>query len=180
MEQYLAFFDALNKIGPFVSGVSLLIAALAAWVTLLLFHKRTLDINWIAGIRILYADFWDDTRMANVRVWLSSEKEYSIISEILIKRLTYKHNDLSLDENIKLDQIDRLCSFMARIAIFGRIPMTTKQRELYDSLYVYWADVLQSREELFEYIQRYWPDLTKWMQQQNALRRGQLDIGRIR
>lgn len=159
--------DTLNKIGPFLSSIALIAAAVAAWATFFVFHKKTLELqiqqkneDWLKGFRLLYAEFWKDDKIALVRKWITSEEEYKIINEILSKRLECPDNLLSSDDNDKLEKIDRFCSIIVRITSFSKSEMNEAQKELWNRMFGdFWFDKIKSRTELVDYAKIYWPRL---------------------
>src|ERR1700739_5028570 len=78
--------DILGKLGPFIGGLALLLAAGAAWWTLFLVHRRTLDKAWVDGFSVLYREFWKDPEMKEVRRWIISEAEYPKLETVLRRR----------------------------------------------------------------------------------------------
>jgi hypothetical protein len=148
-----------------ISTICLILTAAAAWTTFFLYYRKTLDANWLDGFRRLYAEFWNDECAANVRRWLVSEEEYAELESILAKRLASDKNYLTVEENKRLDVIDRYCALMTRIVYFVRREGGRKQgkrnrrRELMDTIFMFWIRKAHSRSKLADYIRAYWPHL---------------------
>jgi hypothetical protein len=98
----------LGPVGQFLSGVGLVSGALVAWHTLRSVHHRTVEMNWLQSFRTLYAEFWNDDKMALCRKWIVSEQEYKRIGPLLERRLITTSNEMTSEENDDLECIDRL------------------------------------------------------------------------
>ena len=127
--------DALSKIGPFLSGISLLAAAGAAWITVFKINRRALYVAWLDGFRTLYEEFWQNEKIVRVRNWISSDIEYAELEKVLSERLKDKQNSLSPEDNEKLECIDQFCALLVRIEFFDGTIMTKKQRDLWHIVY---------------------------------------------
>lgn len=150
--------EILNKIGPFLSGVSLLLAACAAWVTVFKINRRAMYMTWLDGFRALYAEFWQNRNIARVRSWISSDVEYAELEKILLERLKSKRNLLNAEANKTLEQIDQFCALLVRIEFFDRTIMTRQQRDLWQRTYGdFWGKKINEREALRQYMEEYWP-----------------------
>ena len=55
------------KVGPYLSGIGLILAASAAWTTYVFYYKRTNDVVWLDTFRKLYEEYWKSDEMARVR-----------------------------------------------------------------------------------------------------------------
>jgi len=149
------------SLGPLLGGIGLCLAATAAWVTYAFFYRRTRDAAWIERYRVLYSEFWKESTIAEVRGWITSEIEYKDIQKILKERLgSGDKNYLQPDQNKKLEKIDQFCSLLVRIEYFYRATMTRRQRKLWKVTFGnYWVKKVVEREELRQYIEKYWPNM---------------------
>jgi hypothetical protein len=149
------------QIGPYLSGIALMIAAAAAWNTYIFYHKRTMEDNWVTTFRALYGEFWNNEQMAQIRKYLSSDEEYQKLDKILTKRLEKRENSLSSEENDVLERLDRFCATMVRVLYFGNRKMSAHQAKLYDAVFTYWKDSMVRRKNVHAYITKYWTSLSK-------------------
>jgi hypothetical protein len=156
--------DTLSKIGPFLSGISLVATAFAAWATLHYFHRRTLYNQWVDGFRVIYAEFWKDETISYIRRSIASDQEYKRLQEALGKRLAASNNDLGQEDNLILEDIDKFLAFMARVSSFNKSTKMDKwQKQLWQALYEsYWLRKMYSRREMRIYIRTYWRNLYDW------------------
>jgi hypothetical protein len=59
-----------------------------------------------------------------------------------------------------IEDIDVLCSLMARVSFLGASKMTAEQKEIWYRLFVkFWIEEIKKRTELRRYIQAFWPGL---------------------
>jgi hypothetical protein len=155
-------FEVVEKIaalGTLVGGLALWVAAAAAWATYAFYYRVANDAAWINRYQVLYGEFWKDPRIAQVRIWISSEAEYAKLANILRERLKSDQNTLGVDENRTLEQIDYFCSVIMQIDFMTRGKMTRRQRELWRMTFGdYWMRKIAERTELRSYIQKYWVD----------------------
>jgi hypothetical protein len=155
-------FDALYRIsliGPFISGISLFIAALAAFLT---FNRRANQHQWDEGFRALYSAFWNDKEFPLLRSWIVSDQLYDAkLRPLLTKRNTTGkfENNLTEPENLLLDKIDRFCAVMVRARSFGTWRTSRSRKRLWKKLL--YSDVWtnRNRHELREYIKVQWEEL---------------------
>ena len=153
--------DDLGTLGPFISGVALLVAAIAAWFTFYFLHLKGRRDTWIENYQSLYKEFWDAPGNAIVREQISNDAEYKTLAPILVRRNKSPNNSLSSEESEALDRLDRFLSIFARLRFWRKVGMSKYQKELYRISFThYWAEKINSREELKEYIDRYWPKVT--------------------
>ncbi|MGO9846265.1 MAG: hypothetical protein ACLPKT_06585 [Methylocella sp.] len=147
-------------LGPLLSGIGLCLGATAAWVTYAFYYRRTMNTAWLERYRTLYAEFWKDPRMGDVRTLISSEVEYEKVAKILGERLKTDKKRLNADDNRILEQIDYFCSVFMRIRFIDRGKMTREQRILWNTTFGnYWAKKIGERKELSAYINKYWPNV---------------------
>ena len=60
-----------------------------------------------------------------------------------------------------LDRLDRFLSIFARLRFWRKVGISKYQKELYDiSFNHYWTKKINSRSELKNYIDRFWPRVT--------------------
>ena len=157
----------LASYGPLLSGLALSAAATAAWTTLLVYNRRTIEAAWIDSLRKLHAEFWNDDEMAKVRKWLSSESEYKKLEDILLRRLSADENNMSSEENDRLEDIDRFCALMSRIGYFGRRSHTWEQAQHYKFTLAHWLVKMKSRKALIDYAARFWTPLYEIVEQES-------------
>lgn len=159
----------LNMIGPFLGGLGIIITALLAVITYFFIHQRTTETSWVESFRVLYGEFWKDDEITQVRRWITNSLEYEILEETL--KIRMKNDDgnyLSEEDNNTLENLDRFCSVMMRIKYFGQMKMTKRQRELYRETYEsFWRKKINERVLLRDYINRYWPGLSRWLHTEN-------------
>src|SRR5579871_2354884 len=74
------------SLGPLLGGIGLCIGAAAAWTTFIFYHRKSMYEAWVAGYRLLYAEFWKDETIGKVRRWIVSDEEYLEVEKILRKR----------------------------------------------------------------------------------------------
>jgi hypothetical protein len=155
----------LNMIGPFLSGISLLIAAVIGVVSYIFIHRRAVQTAWIETFRTLYGEFWKDDEITQVRRWITNDEEYKDIKSMLDKRMEGgDNNSMSIEENDKIEKIDRFCSIMMRVKYFGQMEMTDHQRNLYNDTYKnFWVIKISQRSELRKYIDKFWKGLSPWL-----------------
>jgi hypothetical protein len=153
----LATWEILAKAGQALGGLSLAVAAGMAVATLLLVHTRTGDREWVEGFRDMYAEFWKDDDIAEVRRWIVSEVEYPEIHAILSKRLKSNQNWLDESANKKLEKIDKFCSLLTRMHYFCRLARSKQERDKWQKLYVrYWVDRIHARDDFRDYMLQFW------------------------
>jgi hypothetical protein len=150
----------LSKIGPFLSGIALLLGAAAAWATFILFHRRTLREQWVDNFRQIYAEFWKDPEISEVRRWIASDKEYEALARVLRERLEHSSNRLDKEANQKLELLDKFMALLFRVASFNKDKMDKDQRALWSQMFeTFWLKRTHTRPELTEYMRKYWPHL---------------------
>jgi hypothetical protein len=158
------FLDFLNKIGPFIGGVALMAGAVAAWLTLFIVNRRANRLTWVDGFRVLYAEFWREDTIADVRLWFASDVAYGKIAPIIEARLdSADKNTLNEDSNKVLEKIDQFCALLVRIELFSEVGLSKRQRKLWHAAFgQYWIRRINSgdREALRKYIIDYWPGVT--------------------
>ena len=66
--------------------------------------------------RALYAEFWNDKDISQVRRWIVSNKLYNeLLKPILAQRIAEGYNDLDEDGSMKIDMIDKFMSLIIRL-----------------------------------------------------------------
>jgi gamma-glutamylcyclotransferase (GGCT)/AIG2-like uncharacterized protein YtfP len=158
----MALFEDIGKFGELLSGLSLFVGAIIAGVSYWNFNRRTLYASWMEKYREAYAEFWNDSVIAEVRSWIINKQQYASLENILVKRLASKENDLTSDENLKLEKLDRFCALIFRIDLLQDDAMTRKQRSLWREIGgIYWLEKMQTpdRMALKKYVEQYWPNL---------------------
>jgi hypothetical protein len=154
----MASVDTLAKIGNFLSGVSLLIAAGIGALTLVRINIREKDRTWAARFRALYSEFWNDEDILQVFRWIVNDREYGDIKDILAKRNTTVHNQLDKHENDKILKIDKFCAAICRAqSLQQEEKMSGPRRQIWEKLsFHYVLTQLKRRPEFKEYVQKYW------------------------
>ena len=95
--------------------------------------------------------------MAEVRKWISNDEAFREIEPILSARAAGQVP--AKDYNV-LEQIDRFCALLARVATLSRKPMNEEQLMLWHkSYYSYWLTKAAERQVLKHYVQTHWEDL---------------------
>jgi hypothetical protein len=148
-------------VGPLLSGVSLFLAAVIAWVVYNFAEKKNVEAAWINSCSGLYSEFWKDDRIAEVRYWIASDAGYAEIQPILAARMRDKRNTLGAAESKVLEKIDVFCAVISRIQFFlefsYRVRLTPRQRALWEIAYGdFWISKISSRPELADYVREYW------------------------
>lgn len=159
----------LGQVGPFLSGISLLLAAIVAWVVYFTFNRKDLYQRWVDSFRVLYREFWNDEEMSKVRMWLVSDRLYSDhLQQVLRERNTQPddHNNLERTENEALNSVDRFLALMVRAQSFASDiqnmrHLTPAQRALWDKLLRrrFWDE--PNREDLKRYVEKHWEELLR-------------------
>jgi hypothetical protein len=79
----LTTLDTLAKIGPILSGVGLILGATIAGLTALRVTRKQTEDAWIDRFRTLYAEFWKEDPIIEVREWILNENAYKILKKPL-------------------------------------------------------------------------------------------------
>jgi hypothetical protein len=148
-----------GEIGQLMSGAGVLITSLCAAVTVTiisLYQKRK---QWVDDFRALYAEFWNDKDISQVRRWIVSNKLYDeILKPLLTQRIEKGYNDLDEDGSIKIDMIDKFMSLIIRLETLEESTRTKRQMALIERFLFskHWKNKVRSRPELREYIAKSW------------------------
>ena len=148
-----------GEIGQLMSGAGVLMTSLCAGVTvtiLSLYHKRK---QWVDDFRTLYAEFWNDKDISQVRRWIVSNKLYNEgLKPVLAQRIERGYNDLDEDGSIKIDMVDKFMSLIIRLETLEESARTKRQRKLIERFLFaqHWKDKACSRPELRKYIATAW------------------------
>lgn len=125
------------------------------------------DDGWLRSLWEFHQAFWKDKDMERVRAWIASDAAYAEVRPILVKRnMEFKRgvnyvDELTIEEYKSLELIDR---YSALLLAYSRISprensihRQAKER-LFDD---YWVRSInaQRRPELFEYVNKFFPDL---------------------
>src|SRR5882724_8797041 len=108
--------QTLGQIGPFISGVSLGVAAIVPWLVYQNFQKRDLDQRWLDRFHYLYREFWADREMGKVRMWIVSDQLYAhnLQPELIARDAPHDApNNLDEQQNKVLNSLDRFCSLIS-------------------------------------------------------------------
>ena len=153
-----------GEIGQLMSGAGVLITSLCAGVTVTiisLYQKRR---QWIDDFRTLYAEFWNDKDISQVRRWIVSNKLYhEVLKPVLIQRIEKGYNDLDEDGSMKIDMIDKFISLIIQLETLEESTRTQRQRTLIEKFLFskHWKDKAGSRPELREYLATGWKGETE-------------------
>jgi hypothetical protein len=148
-----------GEIGQLMSGAGVLITSICAGVTVTiisLYQKRR---QWVDDFRTLYAEFWNDKDISQVRRWIVSNKLYhEVLKPVLTQRIEKGYNDLDEDESMKIDMIDKFMSLIIQLETLEESTRTQRQRTLVERFLFskHWKDKVSSRPELREYIATAW------------------------
>jgi hypothetical protein len=148
-----------GEIGQLMSGTGVLITSLCAGVTVTiisLYQKRK---QWVDDFRALYAEFWNDKDISQVRRWIVSNKLYNeVLKPVLTQRIEKGYNDLDEDGSIKIDMIDKFMSLIIQLETLEESTRTKRHRALIEKFLFskHWKEKVRSRPELREYIATSW------------------------
>ena len=118
----------------------------------------------------VHAAFWNDSEMA--RRMISNDREYAELAKALEARTATTECDVSTEDYLKLELIDRFYAAVMRLhrlkealATFGDDKDSEKM--ILDS-YGYWVEILRrpagqkgNRAELKKYLVRFWPGIAE-------------------
>jgi hypothetical protein len=149
----------LKNNATILTAIGLLLTGTGAWATFFLISRRTVQISWGVGFRQEYAEFWKDDVVAVARRWITNDIEYAGISGLLAARIQKDENELSPDDNEKLDKIDRFLASLLRMHLFSKFGTRPQRRTWTVTYNRYWVPLIKSRTELREYAKKYWLDL---------------------
>jgi hypothetical protein len=148
-----------GEMGQLMSGAGILISSLCAGVTVTiisLYQKRK---QWVDDFRALYAEFWNDKDISQVRRWIVSNQLYrEVLQPVLTQRVEKGYNDLDEDGSTKIDMIDKFMSLINRLETLEGSARTKRQRALVERFLFakHWKDKAGARPELREYIATSW------------------------
>jgi hypothetical protein len=148
-----------GEIGQLMSGTGVLITSLCAGVTVTiisLYQKRK---QWVDDFRALYAEFWNDKDISQVRRWIVSNTLYNeVLKPVLAQRIEKGYNDLDEDGSIKIDMIDKFMSLIIRLETLEESTRTKRQRVLTERFLFakHWKEKVSVRPELREYVATSW------------------------
>ena len=82
-----------GEIGQLMSGTGVLMTSLCAGVTVTLVSLHQKRKQWVDDFRALYAEFWNDKDISQVRRWIVSNKLYTeVLKPILAQRIEKGYN----------------------------------------------------------------------------------------
>jgi hypothetical protein len=148
-----------GEIGQLMSGAGVLMTSLCAGVTVTLISLYQKRRQWVDDFRTLYAEFWNDKDISQVRRWIVSNKLYNeVLQPILTQRIEKGYNDLDEDGSMKIDMIDKFMSLIIQLETLEESTRTQRQRTLIERFLFskHWKDKASSRPELREYIATAW------------------------
>ena len=148
-----------GEMGQLMSGAGILISSLCAGVTVTiisLYQKRK---QWVDDFRALYAEFWNDKDISQVRRWIVSNKLYNeALQPVLTQRIEKGYNDLDEDGSTKIDMIDKFMALIIRLETLEGSARTKRQKAVIERFLFakHWKDKASSRPELRAYIATSW------------------------
>ena len=148
-----------GEIGQLMSGTGVLITSLCAGVTVTIISLHQKRKQWVDDFRALYAEFWNDKDISQVRRWIVSNTLYQeVLQPILTQRIQKGYNDLDEDGSIKIDMIDKFMSLIIRLETLEESTRTKRQRALVERFLFakHWKEKVSSRPELREYVATSW------------------------
>ena len=93
-----------GEIGQLMSGAGVLMTSLCAGVTVTLVSLYQKRRQWVDDFRTLYAEFWNDKDISQVRRWIVSNKLYDeALKPVLTQRIEKGYNDLDDEGSTKID-----------------------------------------------------------------------------
>jgi hypothetical protein len=145
----------MGRIGQLMSGAGVLMTSLCAGVTVTLISLYQKRRQWVDDFRTLYAEFWNDKDISQVRRWIVSNKLYDeVLKPVLTQRIEKGYNDLDEDGSMKIDMIDKFMSLIIQLETLEESTRTQHQRTLIERFLFskHWKDKARSRPELREYL----------------------------
>ena len=142
-----------------MSGAGVLITSLCAGVTVTLISLYQKRKQWVDDFRTLYAEFWNDKDISQVRRWIVSNKLYNeVLKPVLTQRVEKGYNDLDEDGSMKIDMIDKFMSLIIRLETLEESTRTKRQKAVIERFLFskHWKDKASSRPELREYLATGW------------------------
>jgi hypothetical protein len=105
-----------GEIGRLMSGAGVLMTSLCAGVTVTLISLYQKRRQWVDDFRTLYAEFWNDKDISQVRRWVVSNKLYhEVLKPVLTQRIEKGYNDIDEDGSMKIDMIDKFMSLIIQL-----------------------------------------------------------------
>jgi hypothetical protein len=150
-----------GEIGQLMSGTGVLFTSLCAGVTVTLVSLHQKRKQWVDDCRALYAEFWNDKDISQVRRWIVSNKLYNeALKPVLTQRIEKGYNDLDEDGSTKIDMIDKFMALIIQLETLEESTRTKRQKALIKRFLFskHWKDKARSRPELREYIATSWKD----------------------
>ena len=148
-----------GEIGQLMSGTGVLITSLCAGVTVTIISLHQKRKQWVDDFRALYAEFWNDKDISQVRRWIVSNTLYNeVLKPVLTQRIEKGYNDLDEDGSMKIDMIDKFMSLIIRLETLEESTRTKRQRALIERFLIskHWKEKVSARPELKEYIATGW------------------------
>lgn len=136
------------------------IASLSLAATALLTHffqRRQKAEAWYQTFRELYARFWTDEQIAEVRSWIACDAAYEKVRPTLGQRFK---GEVAVEEYWILERVDRFCALIIQIVQLNPEKGNSEQKKYYSELYDrYWFDKVRTRRELWKYVEKFWRTL---------------------
>lgn len=112
--------------------------------------------------RELQTRFWDDVRMAEVRMWIASDQAYETVRPVFERRMVdVGRNSLSIEDNQILEKMDVYCALVTQVRRVQGLKRLSKfehdaWQHAFDS---YWVKTIgQRRQALESYVTTFWPN----------------------
>ena len=148
-----------GEIGQLMSGTGVLVTSLCAGVTVTIISLHQKRKQWVDDFRALYAEFWNDKDISQVRRCIVSNKLYNeLLKPVLTQRIEKGYNDLDEDGSLKIDMIDKFMSLILRLETLEESTRTKRQKAVIERFLFSksWKDKVRARPELREYIATSW------------------------
>jgi hypothetical protein len=113
-------------------------------------------------LRALYAEFWNDKEVSQVRRWIISDRLYKdVLQPVLILRNS-DGRDLNEGAVTILDNVDKFLSLLIRLKTLEEGIANRRRKSINHLLFAeYWRPPAESRQELRDYIENEWPEYGK-------------------
>ena len=140
-----------SAVAAICSAATIALSALIALMALQHNRKNTQE-PWMVTFRELHKEFWDDDDMTKVRTWICCDEAYRLtLLPVLNRRLS---GQVSRDEYLILDTLDKFLALMLRVVIIQSSKMSNEQKKIFKGLnYYWWLHQARNRTEIYKYIE---------------------------
>lgn len=160
--------DEAAKLATLVGAI---IAGSLAFFTFWMIGLHTRRLQWFQAFQAIYEAFWNNDETSKFREMLVSDSAWEDWRSLIQKRLATDRNELSHDQNVELEKLDRFCALLVRIAFLRDTSTRRWRRRLQDALFLFWLERIKERQELLRYIELYWGPLYEKLDQKPRSRR---------